>query len=87
MIDLTGIDSADVFTVWQRDDGSTGGVAYAPGFTSTSTPSIMQITCQSVPTGRPFIVMLRADVPFDYEENPGFTPDWGNPDGYGGCSA
>lgn len=86
MIDMTGYDSADIFTVWQRENGSTGGVGYASGFSTISTPSIYQITCQAVPEGRPFIYMFREDVPFDYEENPDFTPDWEHPDGYGGCS-
>lgn len=84
MINLATVSSAgDVFTVFLRESGTeVGGVGYAPNLDMSI---FMQATYQAVPLGRPFFVMWRAEVPFDYETDPAFLGlDWDNPDGYGG---
>lgn len=83
MIDYANIPPADLFTVWRKDDGTPGGLAYSADLPNSM---VWQVTCQVLPVAHPFIIMLRADVPQDYETNPDFQPDWDNCDGYGGCN-
>ena len=83
MLDYSNISAGDLFTVWRKDSGTPGGLAYAPDLLNSE---ILQVTCQAVPAGHPFIIMLRTDVPQDYDINPDFQPDWDHCDGYGGCN-
>lgn len=84
MIDMSLVTSPQqVFTVWRREDGSTGGLAYTDELPISM---ILQVTDQVIPLGLPYIIMWRVNVPQDYEDNVEFiaTLDWNNPDGLGG---
>jgi len=96
MVDLNTINNAgEIFTVFLKEvptiniDESgvettsfLGGVGYWSGL---PIESIMPVTYQVVPLSRPFIMLLRIDIPFDYDINATFiaTLDFNNPDGYG----
>lgn len=96
MIDLNTINNAgEIFTVFLKEvptintdeygvttTSYLGGVGYWDGL---PIEYIMPVTYQVVPPNRPFIIMLKVDVPFDYDINETFiaTLDFNNPDGYG----
>jgi len=96
MIDLEKIDNAgEIFTIFLKEtatqttdsDGNIitshlGGVGYWAGLPKHL---IMPVTFQVVPVGRPFIMMLRQDIPDDYDTNMTFVNslDFSNADGVG----
>lgn len=96
MINFDNINKADeLYTVFLKETATQttdengdiitshlGGVGYWSGLPKHL---IMPVTFQVVPIGRPFLVMLRQDVPNDYDTNMTFinSLDFSNADGIG----